>query len=134
CEVCNKPVAVDDYGNGLCENCGWEQDKTQFLHPDTVQYPNMMSLNKAKALYKAHKPLLPSIEDFAEALFMYGEMEFKYNGELFEVSFENEDIMLASKNEYQTFKTKRDFIENATIKGTKLKDLWKDVKNAYYML
>ena len=28
CDVCGKIVAIDQFGFGKCENCGWIQDQT----------------------------------------------------------------------------------------------------------
>ena len=46
--------------------------------PDEVEYPNFMSLNKAKILNSQGKKLIPSFDDFIGALKCYGELEFYY--------------------------------------------------------
>ena len=75
CPVCGKVAMIDKYGNGECKNCLWNLDRTCETNPDSVQYPNMLSLNKAKLLYKQGKPLKPSFEDFIQGLMMYARQE-----------------------------------------------------------
>lgn len=85
CDVCGNIVAIDQFGDGECKNCGWEQDKFVVDHPDVVMYPHLISLNKAKKLYSQGKAFLPDFNDFIEALYMYSEMLFKHDGTLYEV-------------------------------------------------
>ncbi len=49
CPVCGKVAMIDQYGNGECKNCLWNLDSACEKKPDSVQYPNTVSLNKAKA-------------------------------------------------------------------------------------
>ena len=85
CDVCGRPVAVDASGNAECGNCGWVQDEIHRNNPDSVIYPDLVSLNKARKLYKQGKPFKPDFDDFLEALYAYSEMEFKYGGVQYEV-------------------------------------------------
>ena len=52
CAVCGQVVYVDNFGQGDCEHCGWHQNEMSLEYPNKVIYPNMVSFNKAKALYK----------------------------------------------------------------------------------
>ncbi|MDD4210977.1 MAG: CPCC family cysteine-rich protein [Clostridia bacterium] len=137
CDVCGQIVLVDEFGNGDCEHCGWNQNNINIENPDIVTYPNTISLNKAKFLYKQKKPLIPSFEDFVDGLFMYSEMRFEYIGKRFGVIlykkdkielFENQKI-----NSSKFYKSREDFMSNANIEEKLLKDIWKDVKNADFM-
>ena len=46
--------------------------------PDRVECPNLISLNKARKLYKEGKAFLPDFNDFIDGYNFYGEMEFTY--------------------------------------------------------
>ena len=142
CDVCGGVVLTDQYGNGDCEKCGWKINVCNRKSPDRVQYPNMVSLNKAKQLYKEGKPQLPSFDDFIAGLVMYSEMEFDYKGESYSVLYysskEKEKKLGAVKfakyeEDFKQFTSTQDFKNNASISGKLLKDIWQDVKNARSM-
>ncbi len=134
CDVCGNLVAIDQFGYGDCEKCGWCQNVANVKYPNIVTYPNMISLNKAKKLFSQGKPLKPDLTDFIEALFMYSEMTFTYNGEDYEVFIRQDDIIIfCSEKMQQEYKTKSEFFEKANVDGKLLKDVWKDVTNADYM-
>lgn len=132
CQVCGEGVKVDQFGQGKCQNCGWEQNAD--VSANVVQYPNLVSLVKAKKLYQEKKPFIPDFEDFIAALYMYSEMEFEYDNKKYYVTRHDKDkIEFGSGDEYYYFNGKNDFINNAKINIKKLKDIWSDVKNADYM-
>ena len=137
CSVCEKIVMVDQYGNGVCDNCGWVQDNVYNSHPDIVTYPNLVSLNKAKKLYAEGMQILPSIEDFLDALFMYSEMTFLYEGTEYEVCLsgsENETIIKLTSSDFsQNFWSREDFVNKAKIDGCFLRDVWYKVANIDFM-
>ena len=137
CDVCGKPVAIDQFGYGNCENCGWTQDPARIKSPDRVEYPNRISLNKAKKLYKLGKKLEPDFDDFIAGLEMYSEMEFNYNNKNYGVIlYDNNQIeFFEDKNpdSLQVYSNTAEFKEKANINGKLLKDIWQDVKNADYM-
>ena len=133
CDVCGKIVSIDQFGFGDCENCGWCQDKSRLKNPNTIMYPNLVSLNKAKRLYKNGEPLIPDFDDFIEALFMYSEMMFQYNNIEYVVYLQQNNIVLNYQNKVEKYKNKEDFKNNAKINGVLLKEIWKDVKNANYL-
>lgn len=133
CDVCKNTIAVDQFGNGECDNCGWNQDKFCKEHPNSVMYPNLISLNKAKKLYDDGKKLVPDFDDFVKALFMYSEMMFQYNNVDYYVYLTNAGIVLGFEKNEKIYKNKEDFENNSKICGKLLKDIWKDVKNANFM-
>lgn len=140
CQVCGKEVMINEWGNGYCDNCGWEQCVSGLDHPDKVEYPNMISFNKAKRLYSEGMPLLPSIYDFVEATDMYGEMELTYKGVIYGVIASPDDSLCfyvytrrEFEGKYQEYSSYEEFIEKAHIGDKLLKDIWQDVENAYYM-
>lgn len=136
CDVCGKIVAIDQFGFGKCENCGWIQDPNLIEMPDKVMYPNRISLNKARFLYKQGKKLEPDIDDFIAGLMMYSEMEFWYNNKNYGVCHANNQIeFFEDKNEssLQVYANTSEFREKANIDGKLLKDIWKDVVKADYM-
>ena len=134
CDVCGKVVAIDQFGHGDCENCGWAQDPVLEKMPDKVMYPNRVSLNKAKTLYKQSKKLEPDLDDFIDGLFMYSEMVFTYNNVEYEVFLKpNKNIILCSSSMQQEYTTREEFKNRANINGLLLKDIWHNVTNADYM-
>lgn len=134
CDVCGNIVAIDQFGDGECKNCGWEQDKFVVDHPDVVMYTHLISLNKAKKLYSQGKAFLPDFNDFIEALYMYSEMLFKHDGTLYEVFIRGDDtIVFCSDEMEQEFTSKNDFINESHIGSRLLKDIWNEVTDVSYM-
>lgn len=136
CPVCEKNTLKDKYGYGECENCGWNIDKLNIKHKNSVIYPNLISLNKARKLYKEGKPFIPDFEDFIDAYNFYGEMEFTYNGITYGLmGMENEcvDFWGMNTDKYETFKDIEDFAKKAKIEGKLVKDIWHEVKNANWL-
>ena len=139
CVVCGQRVYVDVYGHGDCEHCGWRQDKMCLEYPDEVEYPNMVSFNKAKALHAQGLPLKPSLDDFIAGLKYYKEVEFEYMGTLYAVCHHSDDTVCFSEYfpsdnfEPQVYYSYEEFAEKAHIGGKLLKDIWDDVTNADYM-
>ena len=137
CDVCGHVVLVDQFGNGECQNCGWNQSVVNRNNPTIVTYPNMVSLEKAKKLNLLGEPLLPSFEDFVEALLMYSEMHFEYADKHFGVCcYQNGVVELFQNGNVESvvcFNGIGDFVDKAHIDGKLLKDIWKHVKNATYM-
>ena len=124
CDICGKIVAIDQFGNGECDNCGWAQNSALIKNPDMVMYPNRTSLNKARILYKQGKKLEPDLDDFLDGLFMYSEMVFTYNNIEYEVFLRtNKNIVLCSSSMQQEYATKEDFKNEANINGELLKDI-----------
>ena len=136
CHVCGQQVLIDQYGNGTpCVTCGWKQNNRGWEFPDRVIYPNLIPLNKAIQLHNAGKPLVPDFEDFIGGLMFYAEMEFWHNGTVYGVYFTNGDIEMfnAETGKSLRYKDKNDFHVNANIDGRKLKDIWHEVKDPYWM-
>ena len=131
CDVCGNMVFIDEYKCGECEHCGWEQDGSD-LEKYGVGYPNLISLSRAKELYKKQQKFLPTFEDFLKNLKFYGEMEFYYNNEKFvtirytdnsEIEFYNENNVINK----QIFNNLQEFEKNANINGKFLKDIWHNI-------
>ena len=86
CAVCGHMVMIDEIRNGdKCSNCGWVQNIDGLEFPDRVERPNLVSLNKARELYKEGKPFMPDLDDFIDGYNFYGEMEFTYQGKTYMV-------------------------------------------------
>ena len=138
CDVCRQDVNVDQYGNGECHHCGWKQNSYAQDSPDRVMYPNLVSFNKAKLLYKQGKKFNPTLEDFVEGLFFYSEMEFYYNTRRYAVLLKTNTLIIIfyeyyNENSLQEYKTKEEFIAKAHINGTLLSDIWNVVEKINYM-
>ncbi|MBP3630276.1 MAG: hypothetical protein J6J23_02170 [Clostridia bacterium] len=140
CDVCGRIVLVDQFGNGECENCGWVQNENEyeFEKVNKISYPNLVPLSEAKEQYNQGRKFKASFENFLNGLFFYGEMLFKYKGELFEV-----DLLGDRKNKYkivygcnrfkQEFYSKNDFASRSTLDGRLLKDMWDEVEWSGFM-
>ena len=73
CDVCGKTLLASKTGNGECHHCGWYNNRLGEINENMVVFPNLVSLNKAKKLYKENKPIKPDLDDFLEAFVFYGE-------------------------------------------------------------
>lgn len=137
CPVCQSLTLKDQFGCGKCENCGWEIDKISKQCKNSVIYPNLISLNKAKKLYQDGKPFKPDLNDFLEGLYFYSEMEFYYKGLnccVFLTSDTNKKIEFGwSPENVYYFSDKEDFIQNAKINDKFVKDIWDKVENPNYL-
>ncbi len=137
CLVCQTVCLKDQYGNGRCQNCGWTLDKFANRMKSRVIYPNLISLNKAKKLYRENKHLKPDLDDFLEAFEFYGETGFEYKNLMFCLFGHGDDGIEMSwgpnDDEVAYFKDKEDFIQNAKIDNEYLRDIWDKVENPGYL-
>jgi hypothetical protein len=135
CVVCGKEVLIDQFGQGLCNNCGWEQDINSLDYPEKVIYPNRVSYNKAVLLFGEGRPLLPSFDDFIKMFDMYGELELKYKDRWFCLTASDGTIEFFEQknNEIQKYESIEEFTEYANIDGDLLKKIWNEVEEAIYM-
>lgn len=133
CSVCDYPVLIDEWGNGTCENCGWNLWDGDKNYPESVSYPNMISLNKAKKYYKNNLPFKPDLNDFIKALNMYSEMEFKYNGVRYEVWKTSNNIISICGGKLNQEYTEAQFVDTVRIEGKSLKEIWPNITDAYYL-
>ena len=63
CPVCGNIVYVDSVGNGdKCSKCDWIKSSLNEEFPDRVICPNLISLKKARSLYKEGKPFTPDFK------------------------------------------------------------------------
>lgn len=140
CPVCKSKCFKDQYGNGKCNECGWILDANLKQSKFKSNYPNLISLHKAKMHYKHGKPFEPDLDDFIEDLFFYSEMQFEYNGTYYAVelvgdSKEENNIQIydSQTKEIQIFKSKTDFKNNAKVDGKLLKDIWDETTDRYWL-
>ncbi len=134
CPVCGKICAVDQFGNGKCNNCSWGLYRDDEKIPDKAQYPNLISLNKARRLYREGKPLKPDFDDFIEGLESYSEMTFYYKGIEAAVYIAEDDcIRLEYGGQTDDFSNAEEFHDNARVDGKLLKEIWSKVEKADYM-
>ena len=55
CPCCGEGLVEGEHLYDVCEVCGWEDDDYQFNHPDYRGGANSMSLNEARAAFKAQR-------------------------------------------------------------------------------
>ena len=137
CPVCSHVIFVDSGGKEVtCKDYEWDHSKIHDEFPDRVMCPNLISLNKARKLYKEGKPFIPNFEDFIDGYNFYGEMEFTYNGITYGLmGIENEGVEFWGMNTdtYEMFNDIEEFAEKAQINGKFVKDIWCDVENANWL-
>ena len=137
CPVCEANCLKDQFGNGECENCGWKLDKFANKFKNRVIYPNLISINKAKKLYKENRLIKPDLNDFLEAFEFYGETGFEYKDLMFCLFRHGDDgIEMGwgpNDDEVAYFKDKEDFIKNAKIDNEYVRDIWEKVENPCYL-
>ena len=133
CSVCNKSMLVDISGNGYCPYCGWYNSIFDGENQDIIMFPNIVSENKAKKLVTEGKPIRPSLEDFLDMLYCYGETTFDYRGISFSFFLSNDQIEMGSEKTLDYYKDKEDFIKNAKIGNEFVKDIWDKVENPNYI-
>lgn len=136
CSICGRNVVVDQYLNGNCGYCGWEQGGDALDYPDIVRYPNRIPFNQAKKLFGEGKPLIPSFEDFIGMFKFYSEVEFTYKGRLFGLYAPHNHILEffeQGNDDIQYYNTIEEFKANAYIDRILLKDIWHYVKDVDYM-
>ena len=130
CTVCGKIAYFDQYGNGICKNCGWEmeRDEEQMGKMQGISYPMLVPVWRAREQYKQGKPFKATFEDFINGLYFYSEMEFKHKGKIYVVYFvhnTNENIICFESDKIsQKYLTREDFKDKANIDGQLLKDIW----------
>lgn len=61
CPVCGQYTFEEEGDYDVCEVCYWENDPVQYREPDLAGGANKMSLNEARAAYRAkQKTALPN--------------------------------------------------------------------------
>jgi len=137
CQVCSQITSVTKYKHNECVVCGWIHSNRSWEFPDRVIHPNLMPLNKAINLYKKGKALEPDFEDFIGMLKFYSEVEFWHNGTKYAVLWADNSgawtLYNETTSESSYYKDYDDFAANAHINGRKLKDIWHEVKDPYWL-
>lgn len=140
CDVCERHIIVDDFGNGECPYCGWYNNLFSGEKPREVIFPNLISLCKAQKMYLEGKAFKPSLEDFLDATMFYGETQFNYksfncllvklddSGSI-EFNYSNSNGL----SETILYKDRKDFCEHAKIECDLIKDIWDDVEDVSYV-
>lgn len=136
CEVCGRLNFADDYGNSAkCPHCGWQQCGSNEMEEKWygISYPMLVPLSRAREQYKSGKPFKATFEDFINGFNFYGEMLFWYNGRPYQVYGENNGVQLYSRGEETDYDTLDDFINNGSVEGKRLKDVWDEVVHPCFM-
>lgn len=140
CEVCSQIIEVDDYKQGECPVCGWWNCCLNEENPNIVAMPNLISLNKARQLYKQGKSFEPNLDEFMEALHSYGEMQFEYKGIYYAVELFSDEkgklkirFFSSETKQEELFDNDKDFVNNAKIGDEYLKDIWEQTTDRYWL-
>ncbi len=128
CEVCEQTFSTEQRA---CPHCGWVNGNAGIRYdPDEIYFENnFVTRNKARALYRAGKPIQPDFDDFLQCMKVYGELEFYLHGKRYgvlqygKIYFYQWDV----EESEQTFSTIEAFGANANVDGIPLRDLWQDV-------
>lgn len=136
CPVCASITLKDEYGNGECKTCGWKFDSLSKKYKNSVIYPNLISLNKAKKLFNEGKPFTPDFNDFVAGFNCYGEMEFAYKGVTYVVMGTSNDSVEFGEmgtDTFEVFKDINEFAEKAKVNEKLVKDIWSEVENVNWL-
>ncbi|MEG1663478.1 MAG: CPCC family cysteine-rich protein [Clostridia bacterium] len=137
CAICDNNIFVDEFDNGRCDVCGWEQSIDSLDFPDEVRYPNRITYKEAMQIFKEQKRLIPTFKDFIEMFNFYSEVEFCYQNKNYGViASDGATIEFYEMNvpeSLQLFASISQFETEASINGKLLKDIWEDVYKAAYM-
>ena len=129
CDVCEKNLIIDKYGNGKCKNCGWNNDENALIYPNAVNPPNFFSLNEAKSYYLKNKKFMPTFERVISLVDRGIDINFKYNKSLFQLSKHNDyTFWEVDTDNYQSYDTIDEFRKKINIDGIRVEDLWDEVK------
>jgi len=136
CVICGKIYVIDKYDLYPCPHCGWYNDEICEVNEDKVIYRNLISLNKARKLYKDGKKLKPDLNDFLDGFNFYGEMQFRYKNidcELIRSNNKGGISFCYEEGKPIIFESKVDFIQNAKIGDEYIRDIWDKVEDPSYM-
>lgn len=136
CDVCGNEISTYEYGGGTCKNCGWIDDIHQAKYPDCANANNMISLNRARELWRENKKFLPS---FTEALSLINrgfDLRIKYKGVVYLViCFASGNVEIIDEKESKTvteYVDIPDFAQNAKIGDEMLSEIWSKLKFIEY--
>jgi len=140
CSVCGKVIHKDVYEQGDCPYCKWKNNNFADINPNNVIYPNLISLNRAKQLFREGKSLEPNLDEFIHALHGYSEMQFEYKGVYYAVELiydENKTLKIRFYNSQTKksifFDDDTDFKNNAKIGDEYIKDVWEQTSDRYWL-
>jgi hypothetical protein len=142
CDVCGRAVLVDQFGGGECSYCTWYQIEYNVEHPDDFCFTNIISLNRARQLYKEGKQFIPNFDEFLEGLRLYKEMEFQFKSIRYGVTFGYvvalgkatvEFFVCEPFKKLQTFGSFDEFKTKAHLGGLLLGDIWGKVERAGFL-
>ena len=133
CDICGKDIKIDNYGNGVCKNCGWCNDKNATKYPNAINPPNFASLNEAKINYKSKLKYKPTFDRIIELVDRGLDIVIKYKKSLYQLSKHNDfTIWEVDTKNYKSYKSLEEFKSKVNIKDIPLKDLWKNIKFIKY--
>ena len=139
CEICESDMMTDEYGNGQCKICKWQNNNDSApINYSLACYPNLVSRNRAKELWAEGKPFKPTFEEFLELYDYQSELEFYYKEKFYNVTrFRGYELSEYNQEEnkavwYQEYETIEDFAANANIDGVLLKDIWDEAFEVDY--
>ncbi len=140
CPICGRMIftisgnQVDNNGEHsegcICE-CGWHKTNSGKIKPDEIDWPNHISLNKAKQYYQLGQPLNPDYDDFIAMVKYWGEIQFFYLGTKYGVCSDWDSVYIYfwNGNIVCKYSTIEEFTAKANLNGVLLKDLWPQVKD-----
>ena len=133
CDVCQNEIIIDQWGNGKCKFCKWEQSQDCSDFPDVINPPNFISLNTAKKYYIENKKFYPTYDEAMELIERGLDFSFVYNNKRY--LLEKNDVYSLYDNNYQNIAEYESFealTKNLSINEVKLKEIWSSLKNFKY--
>lgn len=133
CDICGNNVITDEWGNGKCKICKWEQSRDCVEYPDNINPPNFVSMNRAKEYYKQGKKLLPSYNEFINLVDRGFDFTFNFKGKKYSLTVHDDfTIWEIDTNNLHVYKTIDDLKNNFEIDGVKISENWGKVNKLKY--
>lgn len=134
CDVCGADIITYEYGGGKCKNCGWIDDVHQVQYPDCANANNMISLNRARELWKEHKKFLPNFEEALSLIDRGFDLDIRYKKQEYHLEKFNGKIYIENyaENTGVCYSDISDFKRNAKINGELLSEIWENIEKIEY--
>lgn len=133
CDVCGNNMFVDEWGNGKCNICKWEQSSYALDYPDAINPPNFTSFNDAILLWKNKTKFKPSFEEVLSLVDRGFDISFIYDKKRYQLDkHDNFTFWEMETNNYIQFDTIEDIVNHLKIDDKFLKDIWGKVHHIRY--
>ncbi|MCM1367486.1 MAG: hypothetical protein NC184_01555 [Roseburia sp.] len=135
CDVCGATIETTEYGGVKCKNCGWIDDPHQRQYPACANANNLISLKRARELWRQHKRFLPTFDEMLSLIERGFDLSIRYKNISYHlVCYENGTVHIENeKQSYDiSYKDIDDFTVNAKIDDKLLSEIWGEINKVEY--